>query len=86
MPARISHAVFLLIARTNLCVCPHICCQRIILAGNDADSSQFFMEVFSSTFVKSIYIDCQVFDAVMYGPALYLVVGVSIGYIGIPCL
>ena len=23
MPTRISHAVFLLIARTNLCMCPH---------------------------------------------------------------
>ena len=43
---------------------------------------------FSSTFVKRIYIyiDCRVFDAVTYWPALYLVVGVSIGYIFIPCL
>ena len=58
--------------------------QRITLAGNDTGSStlpQFFMQVFSSTFFKRIYIDCRVFDAVMYWPALYLVVSISIGYI-----
>ena len=31
------------------------------------------------------YIDCGVFNTVMYWLALYLAVGVSIGYIVIPC-
>ena len=41
---------------------------------------------FSSIFVRHIYIDCGVFVVVMYRPALYLVVGISIGYIILPCL
>ena len=58
--------------------------QRIILAGNHTGSSppsSVLHGSFSSTFVKHIYIDCRVFDAVLYWPALYLVVGISISYI-----
>ena len=85
MPARISHMVFhMLPASACGCACIYAR-QKIILTGNDAGSSPPSSVLHAGFFLYFLnvytYIDCQAFDAVMYWPALYLVVGVSIGYI-----
>ena len=59
----------------------------ITVTGNDAGSSPPSSVLCYSTLVHvRIYIDCRVFNAVTYQPALYLLVAVSINCIVMPCL
>ena len=77
------------VACVRVCVYGIHACQRITVTGNDAGSSSalhiglFILHLFTYVYT---YVECRVFNAVMYQSALHPLVPVSIDCTVMPCL